>query len=261
LTGRARRLEEQAEGAERMAYVGTLASGLAHEIRSPLNSLSLNMQLLEEEAREQSGTGGQMRLLALTRSELKRLERLATDFLTYARPRALEWTEIEVAKLLARVAELLQADLRARGIRLEIENRVGTALLAGDEGLLTQLLLNLANNAIAALEAKAEGGDFAKLLKIGAGRGDGALLLEVGDNGEGMSAEIKARIFELFFSNRKGGTGLGLAIVQRIAEAHGATIEVDSEPGQGTTMRVRFEPDNAINRGRRPPTRRNPPES
>lgn len=262
LTGRARRLEEQAEEAERMAYVGTLASGLAHEIRSPLNSLSLNMQLLEEEARGQAGTGSQLRLLALTRSELKRLERLATDFLSYARPRALEKRLIPPGKLLARVLEVLRAELQARGIQAELRDSSEGATISGDENLLTQLLLNLANNAIAALEARAEDGpNEPKNLRLSARRDNGDVILEVIDNGEGMSAEVRERMFELFFSNRKGGTGLGLAIVQRIAEAHEARIEVESEPERGTTVRLRFAARTGVNRGLRPPARRSPPGS
>ncbi|HEV7516606.1 MAG TPA: histidine kinase dimerization/phospho-acceptor domain-containing protein, partial [Thermoanaerobaculia bacterium] len=103
LLKRAARLEAKSKEAERLAYIGTLASGLAHEIRNPLNSLNLNMQMLEEEIREHGGapTGG--RLLSITRSEISRLDRLVTDFLAYAKPRPLELEDVPAARLLERV--------------------------------------------------------------------------------------------------------------------------------------------------------------
>jgi signal transduction histidine kinase len=124
LLRRARRLELQAAEAERMAYIGTLASGLAHEIRNPLNSLSLNMQMLEEELDEHRGTAPSgKRLLSITRSEINRLERLATDFLAYARPRPLELEEVAAACLLDRVPRVLEGDLRQRGAQVSVEDR------------------------------------------------------------------------------------------------------------------------------------------
>src|SRR5947209_13189880 len=103
LLRRAARLEEQAADAERMAYIGTLASGLAHEIRNPLNSLNLNMQLLEEEIDEHGSAPTGKRLLSITRSELSRLERLVSDFLAYAKPRPLELEEVPAARPLERM--------------------------------------------------------------------------------------------------------------------------------------------------------------
>lgn len=254
---RSRRLEEQAREAERMAYIGTLASGLAHEIRSPLNSLSLNMQMLEEEVHakanhDQASHGkaglvkadpalaGQQRLLTLTRSELKRLERLASDFLSYAKPQALEKQPVKVAALLQRVHGVLDGETRSRGLTAEVVDDSAGAVLDADPAQLVQLLLNLSFNALAAIESAGRGKDG--LLRL-IGRRDGEdLVLAVEDNGEGIPPEIRARMFDLFYSNRKGGTGLGLAIVERIAGGHGATLEVDSQPGAGTTVAVRFPP-------------------
>lgn len=242
---RSRRLEEQAREAERMAYIGTLASGLAHEIRSPLNSLSLNMQMLEEEVQAKAdrlkadpSLAGQQRLLTLTRSELKRLERLASDFLSYAKPQALEKQPVRVAALLQRVHGVLDGELRSRGIAGEVVDESAGAVLDADPAQLVQLLLNLSFNALAAIESAGRGKEG--LLRL-IGRRDGEdLILAVEDNGEGIPPEVRARMFDLFYSNRKGGTGLGLAIVERIAGGHGATLEVDSRLGAGTTVAVRF---------------------
>jgi len=240
---RSRRLEEQAREAERMAYIGTLASGLAHEIRSPLNSLSLNMQMLEEEAqaKESQATSGQLRLLGLTRSELKRLERLASDFLSYAKPQALDKQPVKASGLLTRVHGVLAGELRSQAIEAEVVDDSAGTVLDADPAQLVQLLLNLAFNGIAAIEASIAGqGGKKGLLRLLARREGEELILAVADNGEGISPEVRAKMFDLFFSNRKGGTGLGLAIVERIATGHGARLEVDSKLGVGTTVSVRF---------------------
>ena len=237
LQRRARQLESKAQHSERMAYVGTLASGLAHEIRSPLNSLSLNMQMLEEEARDTGGSGSQLRLLSITRSELSRLENLATDFLAYAKPQPLTVQRVALVDLLERARAVMDGELRERGVACVIEDLSGGEQVEVDAGQIGQLLLNLIHNAIAAM---AKSKKLPRLRLVASIQGERPVI-EVVDNGEGIKEEDKAKIFELFYSNRRGGTGLGLAIVQRIAESHDARIEVESEPGEGTVMRVLFK--------------------
>lgn len=233
LLRRSQRLEIQAAEAERLAYIGTLASGLAHEIRNPLNSLSLNMQMLEEEIADGSVPTGK-RLLSITRSELSRLERLVTDFLAYAKPRPLELEEMPAIRPLERVRELLAGEIQKRGAIVDVEDRSGGARVKVDPAQMSQLLLNLAQNSFAAVEEAGR----RPVLKLSAYRQGTAVCLELEDNGAGMSAEEQAKIFDLFYSNRKGGTGLGLAIVERIARAHGGRIGVRSAPGEGTAVTV-----------------------
>lgn len=242
LLRRSHRLEQQAAEAERMAYIGTLASGLAHEIRNPLNSVSLNMQMLEEEMGEPGGEGAGRngrRLLSITRSEIARLERLVTDFLSYARPRRLEMEEVEAAELLEQARELLAGEARSRGVSLEVEERSGGATVRVDPGQIRQLILNLAQNALTAVEGAATPRVVLGCqLRDAWEDGSAGVELSVRDNGSGMSREELERIFDVFYSTRKGGTGLGLAIVDRIVRRHGGTVEVESEPGVGTTVRV-----------------------
>jgi len=232
---RSRQLEVAAAEAERLAYVGTLASGLAHEIRNPLNSLNLNMQMMKEEidtGRAQGVTVG--RLLSITRSEISRLERLVTDFLSYARPRSPEREEIRPRDLFVRVRELVGGSVARRGGCLEIEDSSG-ALLRADPAQLTQLLLNLVGNAVAA----AEEADRPPRVLLAARRADDdRVVLEVADNGTGIAEEERRRIFDVFYSTRKGGTGLGLAIVDRIVRNHDGELKIDSTPGEGSTFRV-----------------------
>lgn len=234
LLRRSRRLELQAAEAERMAYIGTLASGLAHEIRNPLNSLNLNMQMLEEEIDERGPAPTDKRLLSITRSEISRLERLVTDFLAYAKPRPLELEEIPVAQLLERVPEVLAGEIQKRGARIEVEDRSLGASVRVDRGQMTQLLLNLAQNSLAAAEEAGR----RPVLRLTASRQGGSVLLEVEDNGAGIPLDEQGKVFDLFYSTKKGGTGLGLAIVDRIARAHGGQARVRSTPGEGTAVTV-----------------------
>lgn len=234
LLRRSRRLELQAAEAERMAYIGTLASGLAHEIRNPLNSLNLNMQMLEEEIDEYGSAPTGKRLLSITRSEISRLEHLVTDFLAYAKPRPLELEEVPAVWLLERVPEVLAGEIQKRRARVEVEDRSGAAQVRVDRGQMSQLLLNLAQNALAASEEAGR----TPLLRLAARRQGPSVLLEVEDNGVGIPPEEQPRIFDLFYSTRKGGTGLGLAIVDRIARAHGGRVGVESTPGAGTVVSV-----------------------
>jgi len=232
LMRRSQRLEEQAQEAERMAYVGTLASGLAHEIRSPLNSLNLNMQMLEEEAELEEGPKSGRRLMAITRSEISRLERLVNDFLTYARPPALDLEEVRAVSLLEHARAVLEGQIQAQGLKVEIVDESESARVAVDRSQMNQLLLNLVQNA---LEATRELGRAGKIT-LEAHCNGADVTLVVSDNGIGLSEEDSRHIFELFYSKRKGGTGLGLAIVDRIARAHEGTMKVTSTPGEGTRM-------------------------
>jgi len=237
LVQRSRRLELQAVEAERMAYIGTLASGLAHEIRNPLNSLNLNMQMLEEEFQEGTSAvspASGKRLLAITRSEISRLERLVSDFLAYAKPRPLEMEEMPAVRPLERVRELLAGEIQKRDARVEVEDRSGGARVRVDPAQIGQLLLNLARNAMDAAEESGR----RPALDLSVSRHGSSVALAVRDNGVGIPPEERERVFELFYSTRKGGTGLGLAIVDRIARAHGGRVKLESAVGEGTVVTV-----------------------
>jgi len=230
------RLEYQARESERMAYIGTLASGLAHEIRNPLNSLNLNMQMLEEEMAVRPTAQSSSRIMAITRDEIHRLERLVTEFLLYAKPPPLNLATVPAVQLLERCRQVLAGELEALGARLFIEDHSQGAQVRVDPGQMGQLLLNLVQNALASVEEK--GRPFE--VRLRALRTGSQVVLEVEDQGVGMSTEQQEKMFELFYSTRKGGAGLGLAVVQRIARAHGADLEVSTTLGQGTKVQVRL---------------------
>ena len=230
LLRRSQKFQEQAKEAEQLAYVGTLASGLAHEIRSPLNSLNLNMQMLEEEM--EAGEQGRHRLLQITRSEISRLERLVTDFLSYARPRSADLEVVEAGELLRHAAEIVEGTAASQGSRLVVDDRGREASVSVDPGQVNQMLLNLIDNALHAVSGR-EGSEVRLVVEPPE---DGHVRLGVEDNGSGMSAEQIARAADVFYSERRGGTGLGLAIVDRIARNHGGALQIESRPGRTSAM-------------------------
>ena len=228
--------ERQAQEAEQMAYVGTLASGLAHEIRSPLNSLNLNMQMLHEEmvADQAPGTTqSSQRLVAITRSEVGRLERLVSDFLSYARPADLDLQDTTAAELLRHCAEVVAGKLRSEHVDSEIDDQTGGAVFQVDRAQANQLLLNLVDNAVEAMNDCDQ-----PRLRLEAEIRDGSVVLAVGDNGPGVDEAEREQVFDLFHSGRRGGTGLGLAIVRRIANAHGGEARVRDDGRAGATFEV-----------------------
>jgi two-component system sensor histidine kinase AtoS len=191
------------------------------------------MQMLEEELAEQGHAAPlSKRLLGITRSELSRLERLATDFLAYAKPRPLELEEVPAVRLLERVPQILEGEIQKRRAQVTVEDQSGAARVRVDPAQIGQLLLNLVQNSLIAAEEAGR----KPLVRLTAQRQGPSVLLEVADNGTGIPAEEQEKVFDLFYSTRKGGTGLGLAIVDRIARAHGGQMAVASTPGEGTVM-------------------------
>jgi signal transduction histidine kinase len=231
-----KRLEQARQSAERASYVGLLASGLAHEIRNPLNAMNMNLQMLEEElaAQAQRPDPEHLEMLESTKSEIKRLERLVNNFLTYARPTEPSFEPTDLGTLVTEVVRLLEADFRQHDVRLVSDMEPLLPPVELDETQVKQALINLLVNARQVL---AGGGTVTIRTRIGSG---GDAVLEVEDDGPGIPREARERIFEVFYSRRGGGTGLGLPIARQIVERHGGTIEVDDRVGGGTCFRIRL---------------------
>jgi signal transduction histidine kinase len=231
-----RELEQARQSAARASYVGLLASGLAHEIRNPLNAMNMNLQMLEEEltARPEQADPEHAELLESTKSEIKRLERLVNNFLAYARPAQPRLESGDLNLVVREVLRLLEADTRHSGVELRADLEPLLPHVDTDETQFKQALINLLVNARQVLK---EGGTVTVRTRAGS---HGEVVVEVEDNGPGIPAEARERIFEVFYSSRGGGTGLGLPIAKQIVERHGGTIEVSSVEGQGTTFRIRL---------------------
>lgn len=228
LVDRNARLEQRRWEQEELAALGTLAANLAHEIRNPLNALSLNLELLEEDLQNQ-GTSADT--VALARRETGRLSRLVTDFLTYARPAPPVFEEHDIGELIRDVTVLLEPVCQRSGVALAVDGSPGVARC--DRGQLSQVLLNLTLNAVQATERSPS-----RVVQVMAGRRAGAVVLEVQDSGPGIPDTELHRVRDAFVSRRRGGTGLGLAIADRIIEAHGGRLELENRPEGGLIARV-----------------------
>jgi two-component system sensor histidine kinase PilS (NtrC family) len=221
-------MEEQLRRSERLSAVGQLAAGLAHEIRNPLASLSGSIELLAVDLPQ--GDASSRTLREIVQRETARLNRLVSDFLTYARPGIGRAEPVALLPLFTELRELVARD-GANPVDVKID--VPEALQAlGNPDQLRQVFWNLLLNA-----AQSEPADAAVHVRATA-RANSELEISIEDRGCGIPPDALERIFEPFFTTRAKGTGLGLATVHRVVEAHGGRIAVSSERGKGTTVRV-----------------------
>jgi len=226
-----RKLEEEVRMKDRMAAVGTLAAGLAHEIGNPLAAISGSVQLLSRTVEEESP---QRRLVGILLKESQRLDRTIKSFLEYARPKKPSPVEFDVARLLAENFELLEnSEEVLPGHRLELAVEPSSTRMVADPDAVSQIFWNLAKNA---LKAMPEGGT----LRITGQPRDASYEIVFHDTGKGMTREERANLFHPFKSFFDKGTGLGMAIVYRIVEDHRGNLSVDSRPGARTRITVRL---------------------
>jgi two-component system sensor histidine kinase PilS (NtrC family) len=224
-----RRLQEELRMKDRMAAVGELAAGLAHEIGNPLAAISGSVQMLSSSLQ---GDAAQRKLIEILLKESQRLDRTIKGFLRFARPRERSSVVFDVARLLAENFELLRNSQEVSpGHRLQIDLEPPSAKLIADPDQVSQIFWNLARNA---LRAMPEGGT----LKVVGRLREDSYRFEVIDTGRGMSEEQRANLFHPFQSFFDGGTGIGMAIVYRIVQDHGGRLSVDSRPGGGTRITV-----------------------
>lgn len=219
---------------ERLASVGRMAAGLAHEIRNPLVSIRTFTQLLPERHADEEFRSG---FLDLTLSEIDRISTLVGEILSYARPAMAGGEEDEnpatdVADSVERTCLLLRSHARSAGVSLDFDAAELSSRGAIDEDKLRQVVINLVVNGIQACDGRGR-------VRVNVGNADsGNILVEVADDGPGMSAAVAAQVFEPFFTTRREGTGLGLALVKRMIDEASATISVATTPGSGTTFRI-----------------------
>lgn len=216
-------MEERLKRSDRLAAVGQLASGMAHEIRNPLASISGSVQLLMEEGRFSED---EAHLMKIVLREADRLNKLLSDFLAFARPAPLRHGEVDIASMLDELADMVAADKRFTAIRI-LKEYSSCCRIALDGRQLRQALWNLVINAA---EAICGGGT----IRLGIDRKAGTIFVE--DSGPGIPREIRAKVFDPFFTTKEKGTGLGLATVYSIVEQHGGSIDIREGKGGGTRL-------------------------
>jgi len=219
----------------KLATLGTLAAGIAHEIRNPLTSLKARLYTLEKHLQAVPAARKDTDIIG---TEISRLERIVQDVLSFARPADPQFEIIEAATLLREVQGLMSPGLEGRGVKLALECPPGL-LLRVDTGHLKQVLINLIRNGAEAIDGAGLVTVRARpdRVRLGAKETD-AVILEVSDTGRGIPPDAEKRLFDPFFSTKETGTGLGLAIAARIVERHGGALQYQTRPGHGTTFGV-----------------------
>jgi len=229
-------LEAERSRRERSVALGEMASGVAHEIRNPLNAIHMIAQRLGREFTPTGGGDEYRRLTDTVRDEVGRLNRIVQQFLAFARPAAPQLREVDLAAVVREVVTLVRGRFEARGVALvdELPERL---VVPADADLMRQALHNLLDNA---LDACADGARVTVALAAG----EATVRLTVSDTGSGIAPAELPRIFNLYHTTKPAGTGVGLAIVDQVAAQHGGRVQVESELGRGTTFIFEFPPGN-----------------
>jgi two-component system, LuxR family, sensor kinase FixL len=219
-------LQERINRAERLAALGQVVAEISHEIKNPLMMIGGFARQLVHESRDEKS----LTKLNIIVSEVQRLENLLKEMREFYLPRALEFREFGLNALLKHIHDFIKEDCEKRGIRLEFKTDREEIYVRGDRSRLEQVLLNLAKNA---LEAMDQGGKISFV----SGLKRGVVEISIRDKGVGISEEEKRKIFSPFYTTKKQGTGLGLSICKRIIEDHpGSSLSFTSEKGKGSTF-------------------------
>jgi signal transduction histidine kinase len=224
-----RRMLDELEGTRRLAALGQFAAAIAHDIRTPLTSVSMNVQILRRKAQLPAAD---MEYFDIALDELGRLERSVAQILDYAKPVRLEPSPVDLRELVDDAAKSLGAVCAQKGIELVAEHEDALPPVAGDPQRLRQVLTNLVDNA--AIASQGAGAVTVRTRRDGGGK----VAIDVEDRGRGIPASDLSKIFEPFFTTRPDGTGLGLAICQKLVRAHGGELRVRSREGAGSTFSV-----------------------
>lgn len=225
-----RRLELEVKRKEKLSAMGELASGVAHEIRNPLNAISMIAQRYEKEFVPRSGLREYRSLTGVLQKEVKRVNSIVQQFLRFARPPKPQFAEVDARQFVDHIAMLFKGQAKAKDVRFSAvceEN----GLLFIDAEQMTQALINLLQNA---LDAASKGDS----ITLHVCKDEKSVTFRVTDTCSGIAAEQLSRVFDLYFTTKPDGTGMGLAITQRIVSQHGGEIHVESDAGKGSRFSI-----------------------
>jgi signal transduction histidine kinase len=216
------------ERQEKLASLGELAAGVAHEIRNPLTAIKFRLYSLKKSLPADMADDEDAIVIG---DEISRLERIVKDFLLFARPSEPELITIPTQRILQEVCDLLKPQLKKAAIELTLKPS-DPAWVRADTQQIKQVLINLIQNSADSIE---HGGEITLRAHNGTGN---SVALEVADNGKGIPPEVQERLFDPFFTTKEGGTGLGLPIAARIVEKHGGELRYETNPGHGTVFSI-----------------------
>jgi signal transduction histidine kinase len=223
-------INTQLQVSERLAALGRITAGVAHEVKNPLNSMRLWLENLKESLPDETDNNARQAVQVLDK-EIDRLDAVVKRFLDFTRPMEVRLEATQLADILRDVVEVAAPQLRKAKVEVAQLLPIDVPEVYVDRALLKQALLNLVLNAV---EAMPNGG---KLHVVLSRRGEMAEI-SVGDTGKGIPLENRQKIFQLFFTTRPGGSGIGLASTFRIVQLHNGSIDFTSEVGRGTTFRI-----------------------
>ncbi|MFA6977808.1 MAG: ATP-binding protein [Ignavibacteriaceae bacterium] len=224
----ARLLEEQKKRNEKLSAMGELASGVAHEIRNPINAIGMIAQRLGREFTPTEGSTEYHDITKVLKTEVERINKIITQFLNYAKPIELQIQKINSGEFFNELSLLFSEQAKQHSIRFDVTAATEFEMKVDPE-LMKQTLLNLLQNAF---DATAENGS----VKLNYYKTDSNIIIKITDDGKGISEENLSNIFNLYFTTKKEGNGLGLSIAQKIVDQHHGTIHVTSKPNQETTF-------------------------
>src|SRR5579872_2139181 len=228
-----RRIEDEIEFSRRLAAIGRLTSGVAHEVKNPINAIVVHLELLKQKL--QSPPEGVNRHMEIISSEVRRLDRVVQTLVEFSRPVELRLAESDLGELLSDVVTLASPDFETHSVRVDMDLPLPPVRVVAniDVDLIKQAVLNIVINGA---QAMPEGGTLTVSLAV-----EGAeAIVTIRDQGVGISAEIRDKIFNLYFTTKKEGSGIGLAMAYRILQLHSGSIAVRSEVGQGSTFTLRL---------------------
>ena len=223
-------LEEKFYESQKLAAVGQLSAGIAHEVRNPLSSIKMSLQILEKRMQPE---GNNSKRFKIAMREVKHLEKLVNDLLLYAKPSEPQKRPSNIKNILDHALAMTEKSVSDKHIRVEMDLAKSLPPMDVDPEMLEQALLNIYLNAIDAME---KGGK----LSISARKTDNRVLVEVKDDGCGISSEDMPHIFNPFFTKKKYGTGLGLTQIKKIMDLHQGAITISSKEGNGTSVAMTF---------------------
>lgn len=225
-----KRLEEESKRNEKLSAMGELASGVAHEIRNPMNAIGMIAQRLNKEFTPASNQEEYAEITKLLKTEVDRINKIITQFLNYAKPIEINRRKVETKYFFEEIYRLLEGQAKQKGIKFILEGEDNFNINI-DPDLIKQSLLNIVQNAFDAVIKNGE-----VILKYQKNKND--LIILVTDNGIGISKDQQKKIFDLYYTTKKDGNGLGLSISQKIIAQHNGSIAVTSKPNQGTTFKI-----------------------
>ncbi len=234
-----RRIEDEIEMSRRMSASGRLTRGVAHEVKNPINAIVLHLQLLQNKLHEIDPDT--RRHMDIIDSEIHRLDRVVQILVDFTRPRDLHLEEMDLRLLLEDVITLATPDAEQHGVKILAQIPPGPLPVRVDSDFMKQAILNVVLNGV---QAMPEGGN----LEISARREDDMVVAEIRDQGAGIPHELHDKIFELYFSTKKGGSGIGLAQTYQILQWHYGSVDFESLEGKGTTFRLRLPASEARER-------------